>query len=88
LGSNLSAGDQERILNDLESVLEISTPRGSNKVIIAHGFLQGVSLGQLSDMKIMVVKPLGERKGYEIVPQVTLAELRICFNSFKRNRAM
>ncbi|OKL36957.1 histidine phosphatase family protein [Domibacillus mangrovi] len=75
LSGNLSAAEQERILNALRSVLEIQPPRGNNKVIIAHSFPKAIGLGQIPDMGTVVVKSHGQGKGYEVVAQVSLAEL-------------
>lgn len=76
LGGNLSSAEQERVLNTLQSVLEIRPPLGSNKLIIAHSFPKGVGLGQISDMGTVVVKPHEQGQGYEVIAQVSLEELK------------
>jgi hypothetical protein len=75
LSGNLPSWDQIRILNSLRSKLEIKPPQGNNKVIIAHGFPNGIGLGQISNMGTVIIKPLGQGKGYEIVNKLSLADL-------------
>lgn len=75
LSGNLSSAEQERILGFLKSELEIKPPQGSNKVIIAHSFPQGIGLGEISDMETVVIKPLGQGKGYEVIDKLPLADL-------------
>lgn len=75
LSGNLSASEQKRILNDLESRLENPPPPGGNRVMIAHSFPAGMGLGQIANMGTVVVKPLGQGKGYEIIRKLSLAEL-------------
>ncbi|SQB93201.1 phosphoglycerate mutase [Clostridium tetanomorphum] len=62
LSGNLSNEEQNRILVSLQSKLEIKPPQGSNKVIIAHNFPQGIGLGQIPNMGTVIVKPLGWEK--------------------------
>jgi hypothetical protein len=75
LGENLSSAEQKRILDSLQSKLEIKPPQGSNKAIIAHGFPNGVGLSQVPNMGTVIVKPKGKGEGYEIVSKVSLADL-------------
>lgn len=75
LSGNLSASEQKRILDSLQSELEIKPPQGSNKVIIAHSFPKGVGLGQIPNMGTVIVKPLGQGKGYEIINKLSLGDL-------------
>lgn len=75
LGGNLNAAEQQRIINDLQSVLEIQPLAGSNQVIIAHSFPQEIGLGKIPSMGTVIVKPLGQGKGYEVVARVSLEEL-------------
>jgi hypothetical protein len=74
LSGNLNEQEQERILSSLRSVLEIKPTMGSNKVIIAHSFPEGVGLGEIPNMGTVIVKPRGEGNGYEIVTKLTLEE--------------
>ena len=76
LSGHLNWWDQERILNDLQSVLEIPPSRGKNKVIVAHSFPSGVGLSNIPNMGTVVVKPLGRGNGYEIVARIPLEQLQ------------
>lgn len=75
LSGNLPAAEQRRILDSLQSKLEIKPLEGSNKLIIAHGFPQNIGLGQIPDMGTVIVKPLGQGMGYEIMGKLSLSEL-------------
>lgn len=63
------------ILASLQSALEIKPPKGSNRIIIGHSFPQGVGLGQIPNMGTVIVGPLGQGKGYEIVSKLSLANI-------------
>lgn len=75
LSRNISVSEQDRILEALRSKLEIITPRGNNQVIIAHSFPAGIGLGQIPDMGTVVVKPLGQGRGFEIISKLSLSDL-------------
>lgn len=75
LSGNLSEAEQQRILDTLRLRLEIIPPQGSNKVIIAHSFPEGIGLGQIPDMGTVVVRPWGQGNGYEVVAKLSLADL-------------
>jgi hypothetical protein len=75
LSGNLSSTQQKKILNFLQSRLEIKPAQGSNRVIIAHSFPKGIGLGEIPDMGTVVIKPLGRDKGYEIVAKLSLEDL-------------
>lgn len=75
LGGSLSAAELRRILDSLRSRLEVIPPQGSNKVIIAHSFPEGVGLGQISNMGTVVVRPRGQGNGYEIIRKLSLSDL-------------
>jgi len=75
LSGNLSSEEQKNILSYLPSKLEIKPPPGSNRAIIAHSFPEGVGLGQLSDMETVIIRPLGQGNGYEIVQKFSLSDL-------------
>lgn len=77
LSGNLSSIQQKKILNFLQSELEIKPPQGSNRVIIAHSFPEGIGLGQIPDMGTVVIKPLGRDKGYEIIAKLSIEDLAI-----------
>lgn len=65
---------QEQILDTLESRLEIIPPHGSNTVIVAHSFPEGIGLGQIPDMGTVIVKPGGYKNGYEIITRLSLED--------------
>ncbi|MGE7945112.1 histidine phosphatase family protein [Lysinibacillus xylanilyticus] len=75
LGSEISINEQTNILSNLQSVLERKPPQGMNQVIIAHSFPEGVGLGKISNMGMVIVKPKGPGKGYEIVKKLNLEDL-------------
>lgn len=74
LSGNVPSGDRKRILNNLQSLLETVPEEGRNKVIVAHGFPEGIGLGQIPDMGTVIVRPRGEGNGYEVVSQLSLAD--------------
>lgn len=76
LSFNISAEEQQRILNSLNSMLETPpSSSDSNKVIIAHSFPEGVGFGPISNMGTVIVRPHGQGNGYEVVSQLTFQEL-------------
>jgi hypothetical protein len=75
LGGCLSNVEQMRILNDLQSRLEVIPPKGSNKVIVAHSFPEGIGLGHIPDMGTVIIKPGGYRNGYEIITKISFSDL-------------
>lgn len=75
LSGNLPSTEQKRILDYLQSQLEVNPPQGSNKVIISHSFPQGIGLGQIPDMGTVIVKPLGRDRGYKIITKLSLEDL-------------
>lgn len=75
LSGNISSEEEKRILDDFQSKLEIKPPQGSNKVIIAHSFPKEIGLGQIPNMGTVIVKPMGQGNGYEIVNRLSLADL-------------
>ena len=75
LSGNLFAAEQRRILDSLQKRLEFIPPQGSNMVIVAHSFPKGIGLGQIPDMGTVIVKPLGQGNGYEVVAKLSLADL-------------
>ncbi|MHB1154581.1 MAG: histidine phosphatase family protein [Eubacteriales bacterium] len=74
LSRNTSASEQDRILDTLRSKLEIMPSQGTNQVIIAHSFRAGIGLGQISDMGTVIIKPLGQRNGFDIIAKLTLSD--------------
>ncbi|WP_353957842.1 histidine phosphatase family protein [Lysinibacillus sp. G4S2] len=75
LGGNIPIVEKTNILSNLQSMLERKPPQGMNQVIIAHSFPEGVGLGKISNMGMVIVKPKGPGKGYEIVKKLTLKDL-------------
>lgn len=76
LSANLTAQQQARILYNLQSVLEVQPPLGSNQVIIAHSFPSYVGLGSIPNMGTVVIRPHGQGNGYEVVAHLTLEDLQ------------
>ena len=75
LSENVTSNDRQIILNHFKSVLE-ATPvvEGKNKVIIAHGFPEGVGLGEIPYMGTVIIKPKGVGNGYEVVQRLSLED--------------
>ncbi|NLB36119.1 MAG: histidine phosphatase family protein [Clostridiales bacterium] len=67
--------EQREALEGFDSRMEMPPPAGSNKVIIAHSFPEGVGLGQIKEMETVIIQPLGEGNGYEIVARIPQEEL-------------
>ncbi len=76
LHQNLPETEKRRILDTLQSRLEIIPTKGYNKVIIAHSFPEGTGLGRIPDMGTVVIRPGGRGKGYEIVGRLSLEDLK------------
>jgi phosphohistidine phosphatase SixA len=76
LCGNLPSSERQRILNYLRSVLETVPEVGSNQLIVAHSFPEGMGLGQIPNMGTVIVKPNGIGNGYEVVSKLSLSELR------------
>lgn len=74
LNGNQSDVMQEQILDTIQSRLEIIPPRGSNTVIVAHSFPEGIGLGQIPDMGTVIVNPGGYKNGYEIITRLSLED--------------
>ena len=75
LGGAISSTEQQQILMNVQSQLEIKPPLGTNQVIVAHNFPKGVGLGEIPNMGTMILKPRGVGNGYEIVKLLPLADL-------------
>ena len=74
LSENLPSSDREKILNNFNALLETIPVEGKNKVIVAHGFPEGIGLGDIPYMGTVIIKPKGEGNGYEVVRQLPLAD--------------
>ncbi|MEK5507044.1 MULTISPECIES: histidine phosphatase family protein [unclassified Paenibacillus] len=75
LSGDVTAAEKESTLAELTSVLEKVPPSGTNKVIIAHSFPQGIGLGEIPNLGTVVVKPRGQGNGFDIVDRISFAEL-------------
>lgn len=76
IGCTLSAALFSAIWNPVYFLtLYKEPPSGTNKVIVDHSFPQGVGLDEIPNLGTVVVKPRGHGNGYEIVDQISLAEL-------------
>ena len=75
LSGSISTSEQKRILDSLRSKLETKPLQGTNEVIIAHSFPDGIGLGQIPDMGTVIVKPMGQGNGFEIVNRLSLEDL-------------
>ncbi|MFC5528191.1 histidine phosphatase family protein [Cohnella yongneupensis] len=74
LSSDITPDEKERILVGLKAMLEkVPSPR-LNQVVVAHGFPQGLALGEMSDLDTVIVRPKGQGQGYEIIDKLTLAD--------------
>ena len=74
LSGNVPSSESQMILNHFQSILEIPPLEGENKVIVAHGFPEGVGLGDIPYMGTVIVKPKGEGNGYEVVGRLSLED--------------
>lgn len=74
LSKNVSSIDKEIIINNFNSFVETTPLDGNNKVIIAHSFPKGVGLGDIPYMGTVIIKPKGEKKGYDVVQQLSLED--------------
>lgn len=59
----------------MQSVLEKLPPKGKNTVIIAHALPNGISFGAIYDMGTVIIKPLGDGNGYEIIEKLQLKDI-------------
>lgn len=71
----MTQAEQVRILNVLQTKLDMKPQPGYNQVIIAHGFPSGVGLGQIPYMGTVIVRPMGQGNGYQIVAKLSLDDL-------------
>lgn len=75
LSGNLYGLERKAVLDYLQSKLERIPEDTANRVIIAHSFPNGVGLGKISNMGTVIVRPLGQGKGYEIVGTLSMEDL-------------
>lgn len=84
LGTNLTPLEQQQILNNFQSELELLPSMGENKVMVAHSFPNNVGLGTIPYMGTVVVKPLGRGNGYQIVARLSLEQLQYLWSMCAR----
>ncbi|WP_188206993.1 histidine phosphatase family protein [Alkalibacillus aidingensis] len=65
---------QQMMLYSLNSIFEQQPQPGTNRVIIAHSFPEGFALGFIPNMGTVVIRPLGQGNGFEVVDQLTLED--------------
>ncbi|MCG7381624.1 histidine phosphatase family protein [Paenibacillus sp. ACRRY] len=75
LSKNIGAEDSQKILQEFTNDVEHVPPNHSNRVIIAHSFPSGIGLGNIPYMGTVVVKPLGNNRGYEVIGRLALEDL-------------
>lgn len=56
-------------------MLEMKPPPGTNIDIIAHSFPKGIGLGEIANMRTVIIKPRGQGNGYEVVRKLTSVDL-------------
>ncbi len=76
LSKNLSLNEQNNILKNFQSKLETLPLTGKNTVIIAHGLPDDISFGALDNMGTVILKPLGEDNGFEIIKKLKLDDIK------------
>lgn len=67
--------EKDRVLYVLKTKLEIAPSPGYNQVIIAHSFPNGVGLGEIPYMGTVIVRPLGQGNGFDIIARFSLDDL-------------
>ncbi|MGD0031362.1 histidine phosphatase family protein [Paenibacillus illinoisensis] len=80
LSKNMGAEDTQKILQAFTNEVEQVPPNHSNRVIIAHSFPSGIGLGDIPYMGTVVIKPLGNNRGYEVIGRFTLEDLLLQAN--------
>ncbi len=75
LSGNLTAAEQRSVLASLQSRLEVVPPEGSNYIIIAHNFPEGIGLGEIPNMGTVIIRPKGQGNGYEVVAKLSLSDM-------------
>lgn len=75
LSKNIGAEDLKQIVEDFKREVEHVPPNNSNRVIIAHSFPPGIALGDIPNMGTVVIKPLGNNRGYEVIGRLTFEDL-------------
>lgn len=70
--------DAERLTRRgaIEAIFERPAPAG-NRVMIAHGFHAGDGFGSIPNGGAVVLRPLGEGRGYDVVGRLTVEQWRV-----------
>ncbi|MDO7906288.1 histidine phosphatase family protein [Paenibacillus sp. JX-17] len=76
LSGKAGPAEQQATLAELVTVLEKVPPAGTNQVIVAHSFPEGLGLGDIPNLGTVIIKPNGPGKGYEIVGRVSPGDLQ------------
>ncbi|TMW74042.1 histidine phosphatase family protein [Alteribacter natronophilus] len=66
---------QLQTLQEFAQMLEIEPEEGTNQIIIGHSFPPNLGFGEIPDMGAIVIKPLGENNGFDVVATLTLEAL-------------
>ncbi|MEC0127154.1 histidine phosphatase family protein [Paenibacillus pabuli] len=75
LSQNPSTETIDSTLKAFTNEVEQALPIHFNRLIVAHSFPPGVGLGELSSMETVIIKPLGDQKGYKVIGKQTLEEV-------------
>ncbi|WJH29278.1 histidine phosphatase family protein [Paenibacillus sp. CC-CFT742] len=75
LSKNVGSEDSQKILQAFTNEVEHVPAHNSNRIIIAHSFPIGIGLGDIPYMGTVVIKPLGNNRGYEVIGRLTLEDL-------------
>ncbi|PYZ99147.1 histidine phosphatase family protein [Alteribacter lacisalsi] len=70
--------DQQAQLQTLQQFggkLEQMPEEGTNQIMIGHSFPPTIGFGEIPDMGAIVIKPLGENNGFDVVATLTLEAL-------------
>ncbi|NUU79134.1 histidine phosphatase family protein [Paenibacillus xylanilyticus] len=74
LSQNPSNEDIDSTLQAFKNEVE-KIPPTSNRVIVAHSFPPGMGLGEISSMETVIIKPLGDHKGYQVIGKLKLEDV-------------
>jgi phosphohistidine phosphatase SixA len=72
--SSISAAEKQNIVTQVEKMLEVVPPPGTNKVMIGHAFPTDVAVGEIPNMGTVMIKPKGPGNGYEVVQKISLQD--------------
>ncbi|MEO2258814.1 histidine phosphatase family protein [Paenibacillus amylolyticus] len=75
LSQNPSTEKINSTLQAFTNEIEQIPPTHVNRVIIAHSFPPGIGVGELASMETVILKPLGDQKGYEVIGKMTLEDV-------------